>query len=141
MNRLAKIIAAVMNFLTALIYILFIFAVSSMFSFVPWYDESGTYLVYLVLIWIPLCVITLINVLLRLISRDYRRSLVSLACLNAIYIPLIFGLGYLSIKLWVVQLIGVTGSLTMLLYFVLTLIFFLKNKKRNKVFDFKNRKI
>lgn len=139
MSNQKKVLLILSNILLAIMYIAFAYCITSMFEPFPWYSEESAYLVSMAFVWIPLCIVTLFCIILRFCFKHYRKSLICIACLNAIYIPGIFGLGFLNITLDGIRMIGICALFTMSLYFLLTLIFAIKDK--NEIFDFTKREI
>ena len=139
MKKSRKVILIIMNTLMGLLYLGQAFSVLQTFEFFPWYNEEGSFLMSMALLWVPLCLVTLVNIILRFCFKEYRKSLICIACLNSLYIPCIFALGYVNITIEWIKIIGCVSILTMILYFVLSLIFSIKD--RNREFDFKNRVI
>ena len=127
-----KIISTVLNVILAVLYLLFIFTVSCMFEVFPWHDADGTYMLYMVLLWLPLCVVSLVRVAVSLVFKQFDKGLASLVCLNAIYIPLIFLLGFVNISFAALKVIGVISVITMILYIVLSVISARKSIQKSK---------
>ncbi len=90
-----------------------------MFEFMPWYDGDGAYMFYLAVVWLPLCVVTITHIAASLIAKRFNKLLASLSSLNAVYIPIIFLLGFAEISLTGIRVIGVIAVITMLIYTVL----------------------
>lgn len=109
-----------LNVLIALLYIIFAFIVSCMFECFPWHDGDGVYMLYMLAVWLPLCVLTLIQIITSLIFKRFNKPLVTLASLNAVYIPMIFLLGFSDISFTALKIIGIIAVITMLIYSVLS---------------------
>ena len=117
--KVYKFIDGFFNILLALIYLLFIFTVSCMFEFMPWYDGDGVYMLNWAVVWLPLCVLTILQIVSSLVARRFNKLLASLSSLNAVYIPIIFLLGFADVSLTGIKIIGVIAVITMLTYSVL----------------------
>ena len=117
--KVYKFIDGFFNILLTLIYLLFIFTVSCMFEFMPWYDGDGVYMLNLAVVWLPLCVLTILQIVSSLVARRFNKLLASLSSLNAVYIPIIFLLGFADVSLAGIKIIGVIAVITMLTYSVL----------------------
>lgn len=117
--KLYKIIDGFLNVLLTLIYVAFAITVSCMFDFLPWYDGDGLYMLYMAFVWLPLCFLTIIQIASSLIVKRFNKLLASLSSLNAIYIPIVFLLGFADISLTFVKVIGIVAIITMSLYSVL----------------------
>lgn len=117
-----KFISCLMKWLIILLYLCLIYAASRMFSIFPWYDENGNYLLLLLLVWIPLCVFTLIHIVLLKITKKYYKPLAALEALNALYIPIIFLLGIVGITINGLRIIGVSAFITIIIYIVLSIV-------------------
>ena len=103
--KVYKFFDCLINILITALYLMFVFIVSCMFEVFPWFDGDGVYMLYMLVVWMPLCVLTLVQILLSLIIKRFDKPLVMLASLNAVYIPMIFLLGFsyfffLNILLW-----------------------------------------
>ena len=118
--KVYKFIDGFINLLLTLLYLAFAFIVSCMFEVFPWHDANGAYMLYMLVVWLPVCVLTIIQILISLIARKFNKPLVTLAALNAVYIPLIFVLGFAEVTLNVFKIIGVVAVITMVLYSVLS---------------------
>ncbi len=119
--KVYKFLDALINILLSILYLVFAFIVSCMFEVFPWYDGDGVYMLYMVVVWLPLCVLTLIQILSSLIGKRFNKPLVMLASLNAVYIPMIFLLGFVDISLTALRIIGIIAVITMLAYSVLSI--------------------
>jgi len=128
MNKFYKVADKIVHGILFIFYLIFIFLVSSMFKFMPWYDEGGIYLLRLLLLWLPLSFMTIISVVIKFLTKDFNKAFVCIEALNAVYIPLIFLLGYVNIPLWVTQLIGLAGVITMIIYIVKIINKYIKNR-------------
>ena len=117
-----KIISAFIDLLLAILYLAFAFTVSCMFEPFPWYDADGSYMLFMVVIWLPLCGVSIVRIIASLIAKRFNKLFASLVCLNAIYIPLIFALGFLSISFVMLKVIGIIAVITMILYIVLSVL-------------------
>ena len=115
-----KFFDGVLNVLIAVLYLVFAFIVSCMFEIFAWYDGDGVYMLYMLAVWLPLCFLTLIQIILSLIVKRFNKPLVTLASLNAVYIPMIFLLGFANISLTALRIIGIIAVITMLIYSVLS---------------------
>lgn len=80
----------------------------------------------LMLVWLPLCVVTLLQIVASVLAKRFDKAVSILLCLNAIYIPLIFVLGFADVPLAVFKTIGVIAVITMIAYVT---VFIMKNKK------------
>ena len=117
--KVYKFIDGFFNILLALIYLFFIFTVSCMFEFMPCYDGDGGYMIYMAVVWLPLCGITILQIAASLIAKRFNKLLASLSSLNAVYIPMIFLLGFADLSVTGIKVIGVIAVITMLIYTVL----------------------
>lgn len=118
--KVYKFFDILINILLAAFYLAFAFIVSCMFEAFPWYDGDGVYMLYMVVIWLPLCVLTLLQIFLSFIAKRFNKPLVMLASLNAVYIPMIFLLGFADMSLTALRIIGIIAVITMLVYSVLS---------------------
>ena len=118
--KVYKFFDGLLNALLTILYLAFAFTVSCMFEVFPWYDADGVYMLYMLAVWLPLCFLTLIQIILSLIAKRFDKPLVTLASLNAVYVPMIFLLGFADVSLTVFKLIGVIAVITMLIYSVLS---------------------
>ena len=121
-----RVISWILCIILTLIYIFFAYTVSSMFDIFPWYDGEGFYMLSLMLVWLPLCVVTLLQIVASVLAKRFDKAVSILLCLNAIYIPLIFVLGFADVPLAVFKTIGVIAVITMIAYVT---VFIMKNKK------------
>ena len=116
----------VMNVILLVEYLFLLYTVVSSFSFVPWYDAGGGELLNYLVLWIPLCVTTIIILSAMFVTKNVYRPRVMLLCFNALVVPLSYlietsGIGWLLTALRVLCLICV------IIYFVLFVIS-VKNK-------------
>lgn len=116
--KVYKLFSTLITVLLALLYLVFIYSVSCMFSFFGWYDAEGYYMLTFVGIWLPLCVLTLLQIIVSVIAKRFDKPTAMLLCLNALYIPVIFLLGFADVSLTVFKTIGVIGIITMITYVV-----------------------
>ena len=128
MKKVLKISDIVLHILLALLYIFFIYVITTMFTFLPWYDANELYLIKMLALWLPLSLITILVLLIKFLKKEFKRLTVCLTALNAVYIPLIFCLGFLNIQLWLTQLICVFAVITMILYFAIIIKNMIKNR-------------
>lgn len=128
MKKSKKIILIALDAIMIILYLYLGYCFTSMFSFMPWYDINELYLINLIGIWLPISFATIINILVKLIMRCYDKAIFSLACLNAIYIPILFGLGFISVPFWLTKTIGAIAIITIITYTVLCVRYLIKNK-------------
>ena len=69
-------------------------------------------------VWLPLSLITIIQIVISAVAKHFDKLNTILLCLNALYIPLIFVLGFTDASLNVFRTIGVVGIITMVAYVV-----------------------
>ncbi|MBQ4560992.1 MAG: hypothetical protein IJA55_01520 [Clostridia bacterium] len=117
--KIYKFFNGVITGLLAIIYLMFIIVVSAMFKIFPWHDPDGGYMLRLLVLWLPMCFVTIIQIVLSLIAKRFNKPLVTLVSLNAIYIPMIFLLGFVNISLIALKLICILATVTMIIYTVL----------------------
>lgn len=119
MKKFLKISDIVLNILLGIMYLFFIYLSTAMLSFLPWYDENGMYLISMLGLWLPLSLITIIKVILDFVGKRPDKALICFAALNAIYIPVIFILGFIE-KLpdWPIPLTAMIGTVTMIIYLI-----------------------
>ncbi|MBQ4602210.1 MAG: hypothetical protein IJB24_05040 [Clostridia bacterium] len=115
-----KIFEGIVNVLLTVLYLAFAFIVSCMFEVFPWHDGDGVYMLYMLVVWLPLCFLTIIQIFSSLIAKRFNKPLVTLASLNAVYIPLIFILGFADISFTALKVIGIVAVITMFVYSVLS---------------------
>ncbi len=113
-----KFFSTLITVLLTVLYLVFVFSVSCMFSFLPWYDTDGFYMLNFALIWLPLCVLTLLQIIISVISKRFNKPTAMLLCLNALYIPIVFLLGFTDVSVSVFKTIGIIGIITMITYVV-----------------------
>ncbi len=119
--KIAKAISYVSDILLAVLYLLFVLTVCCMFDVLPIYSADQTYLIYMAVLWLPLCVVTLVRVIMLVITHSWNKGIVTLACLNAVYIPAIFLCGYIfDMTETSLRVIGIFAVITMILYFLLS---------------------
>ena len=129
--KASKVIGVIANVLLMVLYILFALTVSCMFEGMPGYSEDQSYLLYMLALWIPLCLVTVLRIIMMLVCRIWDKATVCLASLNAVYIPLVFGLGFIfDLTETTYKVIGICAVVTMILYFVLNFKNYKSNKKR-----------
>ena len=107
------------DILLAVLYLIFAFIASRLFKIFPWYDADGGYMISFLFIWLPICVVTIIQIAISFFAKHYDKLVVSLAALNAVYIPLIFLFGYIGISLTALRVTCIIAILTMITYIVL----------------------
>ena len=117
--KVYKFFDGLVNILLAMLYLVFAFIVSCMFEFFPWHDGDGVYMLYMLAVWLPICFLTIIQITVSVIARKFNKPMVTLASLNAIYIPLIFILGFADISFTALKIIGIIAVITMITYSVL----------------------
>lgn len=119
MKKFLKASDIVLNILLGIMYLFFIYLAATMLSFVPWYDENGMYLISMLALWLPLSIATIIKVVIDFVGKSYDKVLICLAALNAIYIPIIFVLGFIeNIPAWPMPLTAMIGVATMITYLI-----------------------
>ena len=113
-----KVVRVFLSVLLSILYIILAFFILSMLPFIPWHDAEGNYMLLFFVLWLPVCVISLILVVLSFISkRIYRARLISL-CFNAVFIPLVFALGFAGLN-WLNYVLGVMVLISMAVYIVM----------------------
>ena len=83
------------NALLLLEYIPLLYAVLAEFKFIPWYASDASFILYY-LLWIPLCVTTLITVVSCLFTARFIRSRIMMLCYNAMAMPLLFAADFVG---------------------------------------------
>ncbi len=126
--KVYKVVLTVINILLAVLYFAFMLVVSCMFELFPWYDSDGAYMLYMLVIWLPLCVVSLVQIVASVIAKRFNKGFASLICLNAVYIPLIFALGFVNISFETLKTICIIAVMTMILYVALSFCGLRKNK-------------
>lgn len=116
-----KITSGVVNILILILYFLLIYAVTAMFGIFPWYDADHGYLILMLMVWIPLCVLTLIHITLALLTKRFYKPIIALEAVNALYIPLLFVLGADGSSLTTVRTLGIFSLITIIMYIVLSI--------------------
>lgn len=114
MKRFGKIIRIVLNLVLIAAYFIMGYNILSMFSFIPWYDENGGFLLKYVALWIPICVLTIIIVSSFFIMKRVYRARIILLCINAVFIPLVY---FLSEAFHLI--LGAVTLITMLAYVII----------------------
>ena len=118
--KIAKAVSCVSNILLAVLYLMFVLTVFSMFEMLPLYSADQTYLIYMAVLWLPLSVVTIVRVVMLVVTHSWNKSMVTLVCLNSVYIPAIFLCGYVfEMTETVLKAVGVFAIITMILYFLL----------------------
>ena len=100
-----KTIRIILNFVLIALYAVLIFFVLSMFPFIPWHDAEGNYMLLFYIFWIPVCIISLIIVVLNLVNKRIHRLQTIALCFNAIFIPLVFVFGFAGVT-WINYILG-----------------------------------
>ncbi len=118
--KVYKFFECLISILLTVLYFAFAFIVSCMFEIFPWFDGDGVYMLYMLVVWLPLCIMTLIQIILSFAVKRFNKPLVMLASLNAVYIPMIFLLGFSDISLTALKIIGIIAVITMSVYSVLS---------------------
>lgn len=118
--KVYKFFECLISILLTVLYFAFAFIVSCMFEIFPWFDGDGVYMLYMLVVWLPLCIMTLIQIILSFAVKRFNKPLVMLASLNAVYIPMIFLLGFADISLTALKIIGIIAVITMSVYSVLS---------------------
>ena len=129
--KVYKFFDGVINGLLAVIYVVFIIIISRMFKIFPWYDGNADYMLSMVVLWLPLCFLTIIQIAMSLIVKRFNKPLVALVSLNAVYIPMIFLLGFINISFTALKLICILAIITMITYTVLAFRRLKKIQKKN----------
>lgn len=118
MKKVINISSLVLHGALLILYIWFIYIVSTMFSFVPWYDENAMYLIDMIYLWLPLSCVTILMLITRFITKTFDYFYVCISALNAVYIPILFVLGFVDHPFLLTAFIAVAACVTMVLYSV-----------------------
>ena len=92
----------------------------SMFSFIPWYDNYGNYMLFFSILWLPSCIVSIAIILLYFIRRTVYKARIILACLISLFYPLLFLNGILEIPAltYIFAIFFVIFSITYLIVYI-----------------------
>ena len=124
-----RIFSVILNVMLGALYLVFGFAITMMYPVFPWFSEDQSYMLYMFGLWLPICIVTILYVLTVILRKRFDKLTVGIACLNAIYIPLVFALGFVDVKLLTIRIIGGCALTTMVVFYILVICEFVKNKK------------
>jgi hypothetical protein len=101
------------NALLVLMYLPLLYLILAKFKFIPWYASDASFILYY-LLWLPLCVVSIISVIIRFFTTASSRADIMLVCFNALVIPLLFlsdfvGMTVFGYVIAVISLITVIG--------------------------------
>ena len=121
-TKSGRIVLTVFNILLLILYIPLIYLCLARFDFIPWYASDASFILYYVM-WIPLCIITLITITISFITGYFSRSSSMLLCFNAMILPLFFAadfVGYVILD-YILAVVGLIAVITYSALFIKSL--------------------
>lgn len=77
------------NALLVLQYLPLLYLILAEFKFIPWYASDASFILYY-LLWLPLCITSILSVIVGFFTGSSKRADTMLICYNALVIPLLF---------------------------------------------------
>ena len=120
MNKTDKgyVVRAVLYTLLLLMYLPLTFLILSTFPNMPMYDPDGNYLWLFFVLWLPICVVTILCFIFSLVNKKIYRARTMITSYIALYIPLVYLAGYLSSQ-WLLYISGALAAVLIVCYIVI----------------------
>ena len=111
----------ILNVILIVLYAVLLYAIAMML-----FGETENYILIYIALWIPVSVLSVLIVILNVLTRHIYRARLIMICFNAVFIPLIFLVGYTDL-VWLNGVLGALFAISALLY-VISFILGIKNK-------------
>lgn len=112
------------NVLLLLEYVGLLYLILAKFEFMPWYASDASFILYYIL-WLPLCLTTLIVVVLNIASRVIYRLRIMLLCFNAVIMPLLFAADFVGSAV-LNYMLAAFSLVTVVAYYIVAFKIFMK---------------
>ena len=107
----------ILNIFLLIQYIALVYLCLARFDFIPWYASDASFILYYVM-WLPLCITTLITIVVSFFTKKFNRTAVMLLCFNAMLLPLFFAadfVGYTALD----YILATIGLITVVSYSII----------------------